>query len=165
MREVLPDGKVTYRRDHNNFHYYAIDFSTEVMPEEIAELLRLEHIGPIADLGYHLFRVPKAASSLIITNTEEKDDLVMKHYHNLLKEPHRLARREVQVLQAVTSLEPQIPRRRLFKRSAAVIPVTAEDLVASTLGIKDPGYPKQWHLHNKDEPGNDLNVTNVWLQG
>ncbi|KAF9990253.1 pheromone processing endoprotease [Mortierella antarctica] len=39
-----------------------------------------------------------------------------------------------------------------------------KDNVASTLGIADPGFHYQWHLHNSKN-GNDINVTGVWEQG
>ncbi|KAF9955173.1 pheromone processing endoprotease [Mortierella alpina] len=39
-----------------------------------------------------------------------------------------------------------------------------EDNVASALGIPDPGFHYQWHLHNSKN-GNDINVTGVWEQG
>ncbi|PVV03166.1 hypothetical protein BB560_002370 [Smittium megazygosporum] len=31
--------------------------------------------------------------------------------------------------------------------------------------IKDPEFPKQWHLLNSENPGNDINVTGVWEEG
>jgi kexin len=37
--------------------------------------------------------------------------------------------------------------------------------VAEALSINDPIFTDQWHLFNTYEPGNDLNVTGVWLEG
>ncbi|OUM66790.1 hypothetical protein PIROE2DRAFT_23090, partial [Piromyces sp. E2] len=34
-----------------------------------------------------------------------------------------------------------------------------------SLNINDPEFKKQWHLVNKSEDGNDINVVPVWLQG
>ncbi|ORX93161.1 the 2.4 angstrom crystal Sructure of Kex2 in complex with A peptidyl-boronic acid inhibitor [Basidiobolus meristosporus CBS 931.73] len=31
--------------------------------------------------------------------------------------------------------------------------------------LRDPGFPKQWHLQNTENVGNDLNVLKVWQQG
>uniref|UniRef100_A0A8C5QRK7 Proprotein convertase subtilisin/kexin type 7 n=1 Tax=Leptobrachium leishanense TaxID=445787 RepID=A0A8C5QRK7_9ANUR len=31
-----------------------------------------------------------------------------------------------------------------------------------SLHFNDPKYPQQWHLHNSDSPGMDINVTGVW---
>ncbi|KAF9958255.1 pheromone processing endoprotease [Mortierella alpina] len=42
--------------------------------------------------------------------------------------------------------------------------VQPEDNVASTLGIADPGFQYQWHLHNSKNR-HDINVTGVWEQG
>ncbi|KAI8915117.1 peptidase S8/S53 domain-containing protein [Entophlyctis helioformis] len=90
--------------------------------------------------------------------------------------------------------ETQLPRRRLFKRElldaqpladqlAATSPVRpdAESFASSSkaprgppirigditekLGIKDPRFSDQWHLFNAPEPGHDMNITGVWLQG
>ncbi|CAO3694897.1 unnamed protein product [Umbelopsis ramanniana] len=33
------------------------------------------------------------------------------------------------------------------------------------LGIKDVGFDNQWHLVNREQQGNDLNITGVWKQG
>ncbi|KAF8928242.1 pheromone processing endoprotease [Haplosporangium bisporale] len=39
-----------------------------------------------------------------------------------------------------------------------------DDGLAETLGIEDPGFQYQWHLHNTKD-GHDINVTGVWEQG
>ncbi|KAF9428497.1 pheromone processing endoprotease [Podila epigama] len=36
------------------------------------------------------------------------------------------------------------------------------DGVADHFQIKDPGFKYQWHLHNTEQVGNDINVTGVW---
>lgn len=37
--------------------------------------------------------------------------------------------------------------------------------IATTLGITDPLFSKQWHLFNAVHPGQDTNVTGLWLEG
>jgi len=37
--------------------------------------------------------------------------------------------------------------------------------IAGTLDIKDPIFKDQWHLYNPVQPGHDVNVTGVWMQG
>lgn len=170
---LLPDGKIYHKKDHTKYVYYAIDFPGDsTAPEEIASLLHIEHVGPIADLGYHLFRISKTIIS-------EDKDLVSERFEQLKAEHHRLERREQLVVRSIISLEKQTPRR-LYRKSVipnykphgargpaesrrAVIP--ERDFVARKLGIEDPGYLNQWHLHNYRRPGNDLNVTGVWLEG
>ncbi|KAL2916495.1 pheromone processing endoprotease [Polyrhizophydium stewartii] len=88
--------------------------------------------------------------------------------------------------------ELQVPRARLFKRDGLASPLLArsplspapdpladpspaqEDArappmriseIAGRLGILDPRFRDQWHLFNPTEPGHDINVTGVWLQG
>ena len=69
----------------------------------------------------------------------------------------------------------------LDKRQSYIYAPTAETLNSSTLGnrgspekvsqvmanlgIKDPGFPQQFHLYNTGQPGHDLNLTGVWEQG
>ncbi|RMD39928.1 hypothetical protein DV735_g5208, partial [Chaetothyriales sp. CBS 134920] len=37
--------------------------------------------------------------------------------------------------------------------------------IAAQLEIEDPIFKEQWHLFNPIQPGHDLNVTGVWLEG
>ncbi|RKP14317.1 peptidase S8/S53 domain-containing protein, partial [Piptocephalis cylindrospora] len=65
-------------------------------------------------------------------------------------------------------MEPQVPRRHLVSRSAIPAPPFPppgrRPTLADSLGIHDPGFHRQWHLHNVDNPGKDINVTGVWAQ-
>lgn len=60
---------------------------------------------------------------------------------------------------SIRSLELQIPRQRLVKRGAVL------DEVIKTLDIKDPLFPKQWHIINEEFPEHMMNVTGVWKEG
>ncbi|KAG1080048.1 hypothetical protein G6F42_023491 [Rhizopus arrhizus] len=86
----------------------------------------------------------------------------------------------------VTDIQPQIPNRRLHKRApppiienkgeeyklnGETIPLPSLDdtngyqLIKEALSIQDPGFDRQWHLINREDRGNDVNVTGVWSQG
>ncbi|KAJ1328813.1 hypothetical protein BSLG_009900 [Batrachochytrium salamandrivorans] len=43
-------------------------------------------------------------------------------------------------------------------------PIRLSD-VTQGLGITDPRFSDQWHLFNPNEPGHDMNITDVWVQG
>ena len=60
---------------------------------------------------------------------------------------------------SIRSLELQTPRQRLVKRG------TLLDEVIQTFDIKDPLFPKQWHIVNEEFPEHMMNVTGVWKQG
>ena len=150
----LPDGQLAHRMNHREFHYYALELDS-VTPEDVAETLGVEHVGPIGDLGYNLFRVARQPAE------QSDEDPVQQRLEHLKQQAHnRLLSRESHVILGIRSLEKQTARRRLFRRG--IIP--AADIERS-LHIWDPGFSHQWHLINQETPGNDLNVTGVWMEG
>jgi kexin len=58
---------------------------------------------------------------------------------------------------------PSLDKRE--KRAADAKIVDFQSNAMSTLGIKDPIFRDQWHLINTIQPGHDINVTGVWLDG
>ena len=92
-----------------------------------------------------------------------------------------------QLCDKIDYIEPQSKRKRLYKRVAVEeppAPYVPGESTANTLGlpmvdivngtfldpriwqpITDPMYNVQWHLHNKQHKGSDVNVTGVWAQG
>lgn len=55
----------------------------------------------------------------------------------------------------------------LIKRSAPQPPAdeTMLTYVQERLNISDPDFERQWHLINRQQLYNDINVTDVWLSG
>ncbi|RKP08215.1 peptidase S8/S53 domain-containing protein, partial [Thamnocephalis sphaerospora] len=71
----------------------------------------------------------------------------------------------MQVVSAVRTISPQIPRKR-YRRG--IIPpsnsLEEQQKIVEKLDIHDPGYWRQWHLFNSEQQSNDINVTGVWQQ-
>ncbi|KAI8882672.1 hypothetical protein K501DRAFT_323903 [Backusella circina FSU 941] len=114
----------------------------------------------------------------------------LTHYYwiSLPLNSNRLSKRHSLLLSGVDSIEPQIPKRRLFKRAPPPVvenipeeyrqnnitldvhlpPIANESdflKVKQFFDINDPGFDEQWHLINREQLGFDLNVTGVWSQG
>ncbi|ORZ03174.1 peptidase S8/S53 domain-containing protein [Syncephalastrum racemosum] len=139
--------------------------------QHVANSLRVRLEGNVGELkNYYL--VSAAADDTQMHKRDDTDPIIEAfHAH---KRRHLTARSvDATYWNQVERIDPQIPRQR-HKR----VPLRREppfsDLLhgkaamedaQKTLGINDPGFPKQWHLVNQDIPGNDMNVTGVWKQG
>ena len=145
--------KIVMKRDYDKNIYYAIESSKDLIQQLVLDH-QLELIDQIGALdNYYLVSAPKQSFS-------------------------SLSKRQLFLDDRIPWLEEQIPSRRLFKR---VPPTTifkssstdlsladlnlSPDQVIQKIGIKDPGFPNQFHLYNRVERGNDLNLTGVWIQG
>lgn len=147
------------KRDHSSYNYYAIEFANTVDPQSVAEALKAEYVEPVGDLGYHLFKQPKTSSDYIVD--EILSGIVSSSKNQTTP---KLSKRHLATLTYVTAFEKQIPQQHLFKRDR-VPEMRGDDYIYEKLGIYDPGFPNQWHLHNNYYPGHDLNITGVWTQG
>ncbi|CAI6279468.1 unnamed protein product [Periconia digitata] len=156
-------------RDHVAHDYYAIHVSSSSSSsaslDELATHLGLTYLGPLGALeDHHVFKAPKHESDIV-------DDAVQELKRRRLK-----SRVDSHVLDNVLFTQKQKLKPRHWKRS--IIPkrqniavhgnaaaVKAQQDIAKTLSIKDPIFNEQWHLFNTKTPGNDVNVTGVWLDG
>lgn len=157
-------------RNYNTHDYYAIHIHSSTSPSELAAHLGLTYDGPFGALDdHHVFKAPKHDNDIV-------DDAVQE-----LKRRRR--KREVglgyHVLDSVHFNQKQKLKPRHWKRST--IPeanvarqgtagetteaVKIQREIARTLEIKDPIFEEQWHIFNVKTPGNDINVTDVWLNG
>lgn len=153
-------------RNYATHDYYAIHVSPSTSPVELAAHLGLTYEGELGSLAdHHVFKAPKHSNDIV-------DDAVQD-----LKRRRR--KREVGLeshpLDSIRFTQKQKIKPRHWKRS--VIPeapragppitdaITAQRDIATRLEIKDPIFEEQWHIFNVKTPGNDLNVTDVWLQG
>lgn len=153
-------------RNYTSHDFYAIHLTSSTSPAELAAHLGLTYDGPFAALDdHHVFRAPKHENDMV-------DDAVQE-----LKRRRR--KREVglenHILDSIRFTQKQKLKPRHWKRST--IPpliearakesnaVKAQRKIASALKIKDPIFEEQWHIYNVATPGNDINVTDVWMQG
>ncbi|KAI9598162.1 peptidase S8/S53 domain-containing protein [Syncephalis fuscata] len=96
-------------------------------------------------------------------------DEVMQQYNSLVEStlhPNRLSRRDIQVVLSIKHISPQIPYKR-HRRGVVSFKgnFDQQKKIVNALGIHDPGYRYQWHLFNRDQAKNDINITSVWQQG
>lgn len=167
------------KRDYDQHDYYAVHLSPAVSPATVAASLGLELHGPLGELDDHyLFKAPKTEQDVL---QEAKNDL------RRLRRKRQLGWNQPHALDGVLLTQKQERRKRLFKRDLpphdntrdVSIHVRGERErdtpvdssvqkgldIAKALNIEDPIYKDQWHLYNPAQPGHDINVTGVWMQG
>ena len=168
-------------RDHDNFDYFSVHLEPSVSPFEVAQSLGAKCEGPIGELPDHYtFSSPKINGP---------------HIQNTLDELRKRRRRRGlpaatlesrSGLHAIKWSEKQRLKSRLVKRipppplmgrqastqdqpeyDAKEIEAAQQRLndTMATLEIDDPIFREQWHLLNTQQPGHDMNVTGVWLDG
>ena len=125
------------RNDHENYSYFAIQVDSSNLPPQTT---LAEHAETVSrEMGYHF-----------LGNVGELDDyfLVAASKDDI---PHRHVKRLSSVDSGIVWVEQQVPRKRLFKRDnptriRRITPRKTGYDDFEGLGIKDPGFNKQWHL-------------------
>uniref|UniRef100_A0A060TCW0 ARAD1D46200p n=1 Tax=Blastobotrys adeninivorans TaxID=409370 RepID=A0A060TCW0_BLAAD len=129
--------------------------------------------------NHHLFSVPYDAEVASIPGIRDRPKeqidahlrtlpLHRRDLHSLMTE--ELTRDGLRSLQTLSpkKLEKRLPVPELQGRGLAGKPTDSnqEKLyeIAEQLDISDPIFISQWHLINTFQPGEDLNVSGVWLQ-
>ena len=155
-------GQHLPKRNYATNDYYAIHVSRSTSPLELAAHLNLKYEGPLGPLDdHHVFTGPKDENDIVTNAVQELKRRRRK----------REAGSEYHVLDSINFAQKQKIKARHWKRS--VIPprgnvddaINAQREVAKSLDIQDPIFSEQWHIFNVKTPGNDINVTDVWLQG
>lgn len=130
--------------------FFALHLDGQTSPADLALNLSIQYAGPIGELsGHHVFSAPK--EKLTMDGLLSHQDI---RWGTKLSTATNLQRRR----------RPASSEARLLGQPCPDA-VAARERVASTLGISDPTFGHQWHLFNTVQPGNDLNVTGVWLEG
>lgn len=142
-------------RSYETHDFFALHLYERTSPAEIAHKLGVQYVGPIGELhGHHVFSVPKAKRTGL-------DTLLLSHqgiqWGTQLSVGTSLQRRSPPVSDV------QSEARLLGQPNSDAL--QAQEHVMSALGISDPTFRHQWHLLNTVQPGHDLNVTGVWLEG
>ncbi|KAI5798826.1 peptidase S8/S53 domain-containing protein [Geopyxis carbonaria] len=146
-------------RDYSNRDYYALELAPDADPTLFVQHFDLEYEGILGELDdHHLFSRPRENSDVIGEYLQKKsrkrDDLGGMI---LFSEKQR-----------VKTLHKRVPPH---ERQATGFSSTIKEAsqrrndMAKTLNIQDPSFKDQWHLFNVEEPGHDLNLTGVWLNG
>ncbi|KAB8698109.1 hypothetical protein FH972_026359 [Carpinus fangiana] len=159
-------------RNYETHDYYAVHIQPGTNAAEVASHLGLDFEGPLGELRDHYLlrsrqnpsNVVRDAVQLHKKRRRRRDssynnpllDAVLFHQKQVLKAP--MVKRTV--------VPPQIgPRQSTGDEEADPELLSKSKDIATQLDITDPIYNEQWHLFNPVQPGHDLNVTSVWLQG
>lgn len=157
--------------------FFALHLDAATPPSQIARALNVRHEGRIGELpDHHTFSLPRDQSSdfnALLDNLHAKRKLRRRSEKAIASGDH-------DPFDAILwSHKLEAPRQRLEKRmpppTKDVVPRFAGEAelkllekqshIMSTLDISDPIFREQWHLMNVLQPGHDLNVTGVWLEG
>jgi len=153
-------------RNYTTHDYYALHIAPSASPADLAAHLGLTYEGPLSSLAeHHVFKAPKHKNDIVNDAQQELKRRRRKREAGLESHP----------LDSVHFTQKQKINPRHWKRSVipeqqprAGPPVTdaikAQREVAAALEIRDPIFEEQWHLFNVKTPGNDINVTGVWMQ-
>ncbi|KAJ3218502.1 pheromone processing endoprotease [Dinochytrium kinnereticum] len=179
--------------DHENRLYFAVQITKDIHPTEetkdpvhhvlhrraevAAQDVDMEFMSRVGELSdYFQFTIPRSRVSSATGDESgaelDKAAVEAMIFEKLQSHPH------------IVWAEQQIPKKRLFKREPPTVdhphPAAEElrhkslskrdvdiDKIATSLGIADPLFTKQWHLFNREpsEVGNDINITGIWEQG
>lgn len=153
-------------RDYSNNDYYVLHLDRNIEPTDIARRLGLEHQGQLGGLiDHHIFCSPKTDDDIVnaeIKKRREKGDI---NFQN------------PDVLDGIFLSQKQKPQQRLESRLPVKLDpfptrlrdtnssFTEMDQILKDLEASDPIFKSQWHLFNKQDPGQDINVTGVWQEG
>ena len=163
-----------HSRNHVANDYYTLELDhRETSPSQVATRLGLRYEGQLGELhDVHIFSAPKwrdeaghAVDAVIKAHRQRKrsfggdrDPLdSVGHYHMQRHRPPWQKRTPPQDVGPRSS--------RVTRQSANTAAVQRQADVARALDIKDPIFMGQWHLFNTIQVGNDVNVTDVWLDG
>ncbi|KAI8390318.1 peptidase S8/S53 domain-containing protein [Blakeslea trispora] len=138
--------------------YYTVHVDSKDGAQLLAKRLNVRYEGNVGELdSWHMLSTPKIAKR---DTQEVEEDRVLLAFEQLKTALHK---RDSIHWQNAHSLTKQVYKKRT-KRGP--IPVDDKfEQVKEKLSIDDPWFPRQWHLINQINPGNDINVTGVWEQG
>lgn len=160
------------RRDYDKNDYYVVHLARSTSADQVADRLGMQNDGQLQSLDDHY----------VLRARKSKHDVLKREIHE-----RRRRKRDsgaYDALDGVLLAKKQVPRMRLEKRlippppdglieprapppAQAADPATVQrqTLLMGKLDIKDPIFKEQWHLINTVQPGHDINVTGLWLEG
>ncbi|KAL1838672.1 hypothetical protein VTJ49DRAFT_2424 [Mycothermus thermophilus] len=157
-----------------NWHandYYVLHLDADTSPHDVARSLGLRHEGPLGELpDHHIFAAGKSEHDVVkreLSRRRRKRSLGERDPLDgvLFSEKQKLRKPwEKRVIPPRQGLLPESPAS-FAEAQPAQSAVDAQADLARRLDITDPIFNEQWHLFNTIQPGHDVNVSSVWLQG
>jgi kexin len=167
------------KRSYDTHYYYALEHDRFAEPgaslDVIAQALGVEvveQVGELTDLW-----LVRALKPPLQVRSEEQHDHVLRAYETLHtvanqgRDSSLTKRSEVlharRIVSSIPYFSKQTLRRRVKRAPPPISPpdVASERAIASRLGIRDPLFPRQWHLINDEYPEHMMNVTGLWAMG
>lgn len=157
-------------RNYNSHDYYAVHISPSTSPEEVATHLGLAYEGPLSAIeDHHVFKAPKHDNDIVNDAVQELKRRRKTRDVHLLDSVHFAQKQKLKPRHWKRGIIPEAPVGHAVRQTISVHgdqeAVKTQQEIANTLQIKDPIFNEQWHIFNTKTPGNDVNVTDVWLQG
>ena len=175
---LLPSTAARHVREYDSHDFYVLELPEDTDWRQAASHAHqlgaelVEQVGQLA--GHWVLRAPKPVASSPLVNhaaAVDQTDPVLSRYARL---------RQKRALPSVLSLEKQVLRQRVKR----VLTLDADNehslrsrprqidgvsdyiqAIVKRFSIRDPLFPKQWHLANDRINDNSINVTGVWAEG
>ena len=167
---TLSDARNPIPKSYDTHDYYVLEHNPihGLSPHQCAQAVGAQLVEQVGELKNHyVVSIPK--STLDSSPHLPRRNLAAAGNHGPVTALRTLRKRAAEahngrahskrLSSSIRSLELQTPRQRLVKRG------TLLDEVIKTLDIKDPLFPKQWHIINEEFPEHMMNVTGVWKEG
>jgi kexin len=167
---TFSDARKPTPKTYDTHDYYVLEHNPThgLSPHQCAQAIGAQLVEQVGELkNYYVVSVPKPthdiSQHLPRRNLAVARNLApvtaLQTLRKRAAEPYNGRAYSKRLSSSIRSLELQTPRQRLVKRG------TLLDEVIQTLDIKDPLFPKQWHIVNEEFPEHMMNVTGVWKQG
>lgn len=165
-------------RSHSTHDYFALHLDPSTSPAEIAAVLGLGYEGPLGELpDHHTFSSPRhrshSADEVLQELRRRRRKRDVNHQMGILDGILWSQKQVLKPPKQKRGIVPSLSSRSdlLDVRKDAAVPPAVEaalalgEKIARELDIHDPIFKDQWHLYNPIQPGHDVNVTGVWMQG
>jgi kexin len=169
------------KRTYDTHDYFALELAPTLSSEavsNIASSVGVEVVEQIGELqGHWLVRAEKSDVERRGLASHSGPEHIMARWHDLKirheTSPRSLASFRPYTHNSLRSLSHLTTRKRAKRVQPAIlstrddpVPDTRElEFAQSTLNLRDPMFPEQWHLVNTDRPDIELNVTKLWSRG
>jgi kexin len=166
----LSEARKPTPKTYDTHDYYVLEHNPThgLSPHQCAQAVGAQLVEQVGELKNHyVVSVPKPTHDSsphlprrnLATARNHGPVTTLQTLRKRAAEAHNGRAHSKRLSSSIRSLELQTPRQRLMKRG------TLLNEVIKTLDIKDPLFPKQWHIINEEFPEHMMNVTGVWKEG